>query len=223
MFTVLKQISLLIFLLLYSAPNIFAQEQTDSIKYSIDFRFTDGLFLNFNQVTSNNAIPYKNIISQDNYSSENFITKVLSAPRFKLFHNGEKIEVLSKNVWGYSLNGILHIQSNGQFYRVPSVGSISFFVANIEVEYQSNIDPWSSNYYNMYDRTYTTTELQKFLLDFADGSLYEYSIKNIEELISSDTKLFTEFTSLKKRKRRQMAFIYIRRFNENNPLYFPKH
>ncbi len=223
MFTVLKQISLLIFFLLCSIPNIFAQEQTDSVKYSIDFRFTDGLFLNFNQVISNSAIPYKNIISQDNYSSESFITKVLSAPSFKLFNKGEKVEILSKNVWGYSLNGILHIQSNGQFYRVPSVGSISFFVANIEVEYQSNIDPWSSNYYNMHDRTYTTTELQKFLLNFSDGSLYEYSIKNIEKLISSDTELFNEFTSLKKRKRKQMAFIYIRRFNENNPLYFPKH
>jgi hypothetical protein len=33
--------------------------------------------------------------------------------------------------------------------------------------------------------------------------------------------LHDEFASLSKKKRKQMKFMYIRKFNEKNPLYFP--
>ena len=206
-----------------SWANTFSLSPADSIKYSIDFRFNDGVFINFNHVTSNTAIPFKNIISPENYLDDNFIEKILSQDKIKLFIDGEKKEFLTKNIWGYAQHGVLYVQFSGQFYRVPSIGKISFFVANVEVEYQSQIDPWSSNYYNMYDRSYKTTELRKFLLDFKTGTLYEYSVQNVAKLIEPDTQLFNEFMKLKKRKRKQMAFIYIRRFNENNPLFFPNH
>jgi len=218
-----KQINILIFLLFITTSQLFSQNTTDSIKYSIDFKFNDGVFLKFEDVISNQAVPFKNIISNENYSDESFITKVLSKEKIRIFIEGDKKEFSTHNIWGYAKNGVLYTRFSDQFYRVPSIGKISFFVANVEVEYQSQVDPWSSNYYNMYDRSYTTTELRKFLLDFSDGTLYEYSIQNIAKLIEPDKELFNDFMALKRKKRKQMAFIYIRRFNENNPLFFPKH
>jgi len=193
--------------------------QGDSVKYSIDFKFNDGLFLNFQQVLSNDPLPFKNIISEKNISSETFTSDLLNKNKIRVFLDGVKVEISTSSIWAYAKNGVLYIQHLKAFYRIPSIGSISFFVANIEVKYQSQIDPWSPNYYNSVNE-YTTTELHKYLIDFKDGTLYDYSIQNIETLISSDTQLFNEFTALRKRKRKQMAFIYIRRYNENNPLYF---
>ena len=196
--------------------------QSDSVKYDIDFKFNDGIFINFNQVRYNNAIPFKNIITSKNYQDPNFVKEILSQKSLKVFVNGEKKEISNNTIWGYAQNGVLYIHHQNYFYRVPSVGKISFFVANIEVRHQTNIDPWSNSYYGAQNQSYSSTELHNFLLDFNTGTLYNYSVKSIEHLISSNEELHKEFTDLKKRKQKQMAFIYIRRFNESSPLYFPK-
>ena len=209
-------ISILLFLISIS----FTYAQNDSLKYDIDFKFSNGVFLNFNQVRSNNAIPFKNIITAQDYQDPDFIKNVLSQSSLKIFVNGEKKEISSKTIWGYAQNGVLYIHHQNYFYRVPSIGKISFFVANIEVRYQTNIDPWSNSYYGVQGQSYSSTELHNFLLDFNTGTLYNYSVKSIEHLIGSNEDLHKEFTDLKKRKQKQMAFIYIRRFNESQPLYF---
>ncbi len=229
MYKILKMLSILrlsifVLLVLISFPSLaFMQNTKDSIRYTIDFKFNDGVFLTFDQVTSNRATPFKNIISNENYLSDDFVSKVLTKDKIRIFINGEKTEILTKNIWGYAKNGVLYIHHTKTFYRIPSIGSISFFIANIKIKYQSQTDPWNTNYYNSINQDYTTTELHKFLLNFKDGTLYDYSIQNIAKLISSDTQLFNEFIALKKRKRKQMSFIYIRRFNENNPLFFLTH
>ena len=223
MFSIVKYILLSAFIFLLGFNPIGAQNTVDSTKYTIDFVFSDGIFLNFSQVKRNDAIPFKNVISSENYSNNNFVKKILENDEIKVFVNGDKKEISRKNIWGYAQNGVLYIQYLDHFFRIPSIGSLSFFIANVEVQYQANIDPWSNSYYGVQGQNYTTTELQQYILDFKTGLIYDYSIKNVEKLISIDHELHTEFTNLKKRKQKQMAFIYIRRFNELHPLYFPKH
>ena len=223
MFSRVKFILLLFSLFLLETNLLIAQNTIDSTKYSIDFKFNDGIFLNFQQAKRNIAIPFKNVISSENYRDEDYAKKVLEKDEIKIFINGEKRTVFSRNIWGYAHNGVLYIQYLNHFFRIPSIGSISFFIANVEVQYQANIDPWSNSYYGAQGQNYTTTELQQYILDFQTGLIYDYSTKSIEKLIASDKELHTEFTDLKKRKQKQMAFIYIRRFNELHPLYFHKY
>lgn len=210
-----------IFVLLFNS-NLWAQANNDSILYTIDFKFNDGIFLNIEQVKENQAISFKNIISKDNYKSNQFLDHLLSENKFTLFYEGQKTEIQTKNLWGFSRNGILYYQLNQKFHRITSIGSISFFVANIEVEHSRYDDPFSSRYSTMPTQSYKTTELHKFLFDINNGTLFAFSAQNVADLISSDFELHQEFTSLRKRKRNKMAFIYIRRFNEKHPLYFPK-
>ncbi len=216
---IIKFVILSSILYLMSINQLFAQQ--DSVKYDFNYKFEEGFFLNFNQVQSNQAIPFKNIISSRNFNTDQFMEDLTNTTSFYLFVNGEKTLVETKDIWGYSKNNIIYIQYNRQFYRIPSIGSISFFVANVEVQYQTGIDPWNSSFYGTQSQSYTSNELHQFLIDFKNGTLYEYSIKSIEKLISSDKELFTEFTNLRKRKQKQLSFIYIRRFNENHPLFFP--
>jgi hypothetical protein len=37
-----------------------------------------------------------------------------------------------------------------------------------------------------------------------------------------DSQLYEEFMKLPRKKRKDLMFVYIRKFNENNPLYIPE-
>jgi hypothetical protein len=50
----------------------------------------------------------------------------------------------------------------------------------------------------------------------------EYDTKNVEVLLMKDPELYDEFVRLSRKKKKQMLFYYIRKYNEKNPLYLPK-
>ena len=71
-------------------------------------------------------------------------------------------------------------------------------------------------------QTQGNTELKQYLLDFKTGNILEYDVKSIELLLMADPELHDEFAALNNKKQKQMKFLYLRKFNERNPLYFPK-
>ena len=64
--------------------------------------------------------------------------------------------------------------------------------------------------------------MRQYLLDFKTGNVLDYNEEGIELLLMADPVLHDEFASLRKKKQKQLKFMYIRKFNERNPLYFPK-
>jgi hypothetical protein len=50
----------------------------------------------------------------------------------------------------------------------------------------------------------------------------EYETKNVAMLLMPDPELHDEFARLRSKKKQQLRFMYIRKFNERNPLYVPK-
>ena len=68
----------------------------------------------------------------------------------------------------------------------------------------------------------TTSEMRQYLYDFDTGNVYEYDEEALEMLLMKDPELHDEFAQLSKKKRRQLKFLYLRKFNERNPLYIPK-
>ena len=65
------------------------------------------------------------------------------------------------------------------------------------------------------------TELRQYLLDFETGEVMEYDMDGVEILIMKDPELHDEYVSLSRRKKGQLKFVYIRKYNEKHPLYFP--
>jgi hypothetical protein len=59
-------------------------------------------------------------------------------------------------------------------------------------------------------------------MDFKTGKVYDYDVQALEVLLMQDPELHNEFSQLRKKKKRQQKFVYLRRFNERNPLYLPK-
>jgi len=115
--------------------------------------------------------------------------------------------------------------------RITIIGSICHFVANLTT-YNTNYGyPYSYpyygyyNYYNPYRSSpgaYSSTEMRQYILDFKNRTntgLYGWKCW---VLLMADPELHDEFTGLSNKKQKQLKFLYIRKFNERNPLFFPK-
>ena len=63
--------------------------------------------------------------------------------------------------------------------------------------------------------------MKQYLLDFETGKVMDYDYKTIEFLLMEDPALHDEYASLRKRKKKQLKFYYLRKFNERNPLFVP--
>jgi hypothetical protein len=156
---------------------------------------------------------------------------------------GIRQEILKNTIWGYARNGVLYVQIQGNFNRITFIGSICHFVADVTTidsrnsspyGYGGYYDPYSypysyGNYYNPYGSSYspygrnysTRNELKQYLIDFESGKILEFNLESTELLLMKDNKLYEEYIQLPRKKKRDLMFVYIRKFNEDNPLYIP--
>jgi hypothetical protein len=204
--------------------------QTDSAKkvpYSPDFRFKEGIYLNFNQVKSNNPLPKSRIVTNVDMDDNQFFEMVLEGKTFAYYDDlGMKRDVQVKSIWGFSRNGKLYLRMNDTYNPISYIGSICHFTANITVYQPSYYDPYYYNPYYYYRNWNSptqsaSTELKQFILDFETGRILDYNEESMELLLMRDPVLHDEYAGLSKKKKDQMKFFYIRKFNERNPLMIP--
>ncbi|HDR89103.1 MAG TPA: hypothetical protein ENN63_05665 [Bacteroidetes bacterium] len=208
-------------------------QESDSVwrmvKYTPDYQFREGIFLNFEQVRNNNPLPKSRILTSVDYSDRDFFQKLLAEETIKYFDGfGMRKEVETEDIWGYSKNGVLYIGLGGGFHRITVIGSICHFLASI-ISYDGQYyDPYYNRYafydyyyYNRRPNTYTKTEVRQFLLDFETGEVVDYDVTNLEVILMKDPELHDEYATLRRRKKKQQKFLFIRRFNERNPVYLP--
>lgn len=219
----------IIFILYFLFPLIlFAQKDSIKVKkvpFNEDFRFRDGIYLNVEDVKRNNPLPKERIITDLNENDYTFFENLLQGDNIYVLDDmGIKVEIKVKNIWGFSQNGILYIRWNNEFNRIPVFGSICHFIAD-KTYVDNNYNPYYNNYnyYNpyYYPNTQTVkTELRQYILDMETGQVMDYTHENLEIIISRDKALYEEFVKLKTKQKKMLKFLYLRKFNENNPFYF---
>ena len=217
------------------------QEKEGMVKYTPEFRFTDGIYLNFDQVKLNSPIPKSKLLTSIDYNDREFFKKILEGDKIYFYDNmGVRQEVAKNSIWGYSRNGVIYIQVQDNFNRITFVGNICHFVADVTTidsrsynspygYYDPYYSPYSySSYYNPYSPYYspyrsnmTRNELKQYLIEFESGKVLEFDVSNTELLLMKDNKLYEEYVQLSRKKKKELMFVYIRKFNENNPLYIP--
>ena len=242
-----------LFILYIAYPLIInGQDGEGVVRFTPDFRFKEGVYMNFEQVKLNNPIPKAKILTSADYNDKDFFKKVLSTEKVYFYDGmGLRQEIETNSIWGYSRNGVLYIQVQGIFNRITYVGSISHFVA--DVSYYDNryhnspygyYDPYYSPYYSPYSSYYSPysyggyyspyrsyyspnrqnvvrNEARQYLIEFESGRILEYDIKNAEMLLMKDGELHDEYMRLSRKKKREQLFVFIRMFNEKNPLFLP--
>jgi hypothetical protein len=139
-----------------------------------------------------------------------------------------KQEVRSDKIWGFSRNGVLFVGIDDKYHRITIIGSICHFVATVTTYDNRYYDPY---YYNPYDYYYRyggyptntqSSEMRQYVMDFNSGKVYDYDVQALEVLLMRDPELHDEYSQLRKKKKRQQKFVYLRKFNQRNPLFIPK-
>lgn len=237
---------LMAFLLFGSFISILtAQEKEGMVKYTPDFKFREGIYLNFDQVKLNSPIPKAKLLTSTDYNDREFFKKLFESDKIYFYDEmGIRQEVAVSNIWGYSRNGILYIQVQSNFNRITFVGSICHFVADIttydsryyspygyyDPYYSSMYSPYGyggsyypyGSYYSPYNQSRVSrNEMRQYLIDFESGKILEFDVSNTELLLMKDTQLYEEYVQLPRKKKKDLMFVYIRKFNEKNPLYIP--
>ena len=224
---------------------VIGQDREGMVKYTPDFKFNDGIYLNFEQVKQNRPLSKARILSSVDYNDREFFRKLFEQDRIYFYDDmGVRQEITKSSIWGYSRNGILYIQVQGEFIRITFVGSICHFVADITTvdrydspySYYNPYSPYYSSYYNpysyyspyggyypysSYNNRRTRTELKQFIFDWETGRVMEFDISSTALLLIKDPELHEEFSRLSRRKKRDLQFVYLRKFNEKHPLFVP--
>lgn len=236
--------ALIIPLLAALSLSIAAQDdERQMVEFTPDFRFNDGIFLNFEQVKANNPISKAKILTSADYNARDFFKQVFENEKIFFYDPlGLRQELSKEDIWGYSRNGILYVQVQGNFNRVTYVGNISHFVADITTYdrryygspynyydpytspyYYRNYSPYYSPYYMPYQPTTASrNEMVQYMIDFESGKVIEFDLKNVEMLLMKDPELYDEFMKFSRRKKKQQKFLFLRKYNEKHPLYLPK-
>ncbi len=221
------------------------KEKEGMVKYTPDFRFKDGIYLNFEQVKNNSPIPKAKLLTSVDYNDREFFKRIMEGDKIYFYDEmGVRQEVAKANIWGYSRNGVLYVQVQENFNRVTFIGNICHFVADVTT-YDSRYynspygynDPYYSpyygygNYYSPYSSypyyspynqsSMPRTELKQYLIDFESGKILEFDVENTKLLLMKDPQLYDEYVQLSGKKKKDLMFVYIRKFDEKNPLYIP--
>jgi hypothetical protein len=203
------------------------KDSTGLTRYTPECKFKEGIYINFDQVKTNSPLPKSRIISTYDYNDQDFFDKILIKSSVNYYdHLGNSAELKTKNIWGYCRNGFIYVKKDDGYFRITLIGSICHFIADLTV-YNNYNSPYYNNYYyydpyRMGPSTSTSTEMHQYLLDFNTGRILDYNEASLEVLLMQDPELHDEYSALSRKKKKQMKFIYIRKFNERNPLYLPQ-
>lgn len=199
--------------MIFASLACFSQKQT--VAYSRDYEFKEGLFLTINDFINNTPIKKDLIVTGLSKYDLDFLHQV-TEQKYIAYKDTAGIEqkIETATLWGYCQNRSIYLNYNKTFNRLNVVGTLCHFTSRITsfVGYQ---DPMNANYgiNTNYD------ELRQFVLDTQTDNVWAFTVATMELLLKNDELLYTEFMKLKKRKKIDSIFVYLRKYNEKHPLY----
>ncbi len=225
----MKILTLLLGIMAFSLASK-SQDTIQKVPYTQDYILKEGIYLTFSQFLTNNPIPKYKIVSKVPRDIPTYLSEVTKADTIHYIgENGFIIPVPVSKIWGYCENNTLFVRYLNKFNRVIVIGTIGFFMTQVTVTSTIYDDPYYSYYYDPFyypisgtPRQVKSDEIRRYLIDFKTGEILPFTYSNLEVLLSADTELYNEYMSLSKRKRKKLIFLYLRRFNERNPLMLPK-
>jgi hypothetical protein len=188
-------------IILFVLVSFKSKAQLNEAMYLPSFEFNQGIYLSFDDFKNNQ--PSITVGLQRKGESILMYNDSLK----------EYAPINPDRVWGYSTGRGIYISAEGDFNRIISIGAFSHFAAYITTT-NFRIDP-----YGFQVPTESKTLVQ-FLLNFDNGKVFGFTSKNFEPIIQKDPSLWNEYKKYKGKKE-QRLFIFLRKYNERFPIYFP--
>ncbi len=205
---------LLAYLLLLAGQPLYSQN--DSLLFSKDTELKEGFYISFADFRTNDPLPAARVVSKYDKNDMNFFTKVLENGNVTYLDSSKKEnKISSSKLWGFYRNHTLYINYGRDFNRVAVVGAICHFIAYLPV-YPHYADPFTYNN-NVVNPQYA---MDQYVMEFRSGKILPFNVSTMEALLQRDGDLHQEFESLGNKQKRNSIFIYLRKFDERNPVYF---
>lgn len=207
-----SKIIAIFFIIFYVKISLFAQNQ---LVLDNSFKFKEGIFLNYDQVKSNQPIPKSNIISNIDKNSYNFFEILFLEKQVDIINEeGKKEKYLIKDLWGYSDKGFLYVNYKNYTSQIHVLGAICHFMATEEV-----YTGYTSTYYESFSSPTTTIVNYQAIMDFETGNIMPLNISNLTSILAKDTEITKEWSDLSKNKKKKQMFVFIQKYNQKNPVY----
>ena len=200
----------LAFILFLFISALFAQEQ-EMVEYDGGFDFNEGIYRNFEEF-KNNEPYYKVGHIQDKRGNR---TPEMWRENEELYYpdeNNALQRIDENNVWGYCYRDAVHVRVNSAFERIVVIGSLCHFLGTAT---SYTRDPFS--YYGSSRQVVQ----QQYFIDTETGGTFEFNVENMSAILQRDEFLFAQFEDIPKKKKKDVLFLYLRKYNDKHPLYFP--
>jgi hypothetical protein len=194
-----------------------ARGQSDSIAYSRDYEFAEGIYLTVDQFKHNNPIHKSSIISSIPKGQLDFLKQVIESKNIVCKDSsGKELIIETFSIWGYCQNRSVYINFNKQFNKLDVIGTLCHFTALVATSVAFH-DPMSFNS----GVNSTVDELKQYVFDTKNNKILDFNVKNMELLLKNDPDLYNKFMALKKREKPNSIFVFLRKYNEKFPFFLP--
>ena len=97
---------------------LYGQEKEGMVKYTPDFRFNDGIYLNFEQVKMNSPIPKAKLLTSVDYNDREFFKKILENDKIYFYDDmGVRQEVAKNYYLGLFTKRCIIYSGTGKFQQ----------------------------------------------------------------------------------------------------------
>ena len=197
------------FIVLFPAIHLIAQDEDKNLPENSKADFKEGFYFSIDMVLKNDPIQPSWIESENETYNKAFYTDQFRNDKL-VYHDyqGVRQTVETADIWGFSTSGVLYAKIGRHFHEIRYTGCISYFFAS-ETVY--------SHKYRIIMNEPILVKNKGYLIDFKTNNASEFDINGLERILVNDPILWTEFDGLSKRKKKQLKFIYLTRYNERNP------
>jgi hypothetical protein len=211
----MKKLTAVLILLIFCVMGAFAQDDSNQnkVKYTKDFKFKDGIFMNFNEFKNNEpSITQFEVVKDKTSGSETDIYLKYNRPDT----SGNKKKKVTEQAFGFAKNGVLYFSDgNYGFYRMFIVGALSHFM-----QYQVSYNNMDSYYGNTAGMSFAANDIREYVLDFETGETFLFTYRNFKDYLKThDAELLKELEASK--NKREMIHHFLLKYNEKHPIYFP--
>ena len=192
-----------------------ALAQDSLVAYQRGFQFNPGVYLNFQAFQTNDPIPVENIQSLHEEPSDiDFLKKVTSRRHLEyLDDEGNLQKVATRNLFGYSNGRNVYILPD---IRLSIIGTICHFTVFIPRGNTTYLDSWG----NFGVISGDPESSYQYVLDMDSTRLLPFNKTNMENIFQRDQELWEEYKAFK-RKKKEKLYLFLTKYNERHPVYFP--
>jgi hypothetical protein len=176
--------------------------------------FKEGIYVTFNDFLNQYPVKKEQIIAMEDPNDPQYLLKVLSYERFSYFDSlGNKLTLNSPDIWGLVRRNSLYIFHDYMLAKVHFNGRWGYFTT-YEIKPQADMGMMPGSYYAVSVPLTAGKKTITHIIDLNSGEITEFTRKNLMKVLSADSLLLKDYNSLKRRKQKQLKYLYLRKLND---------